>query len=232
MEIRQKLDHIGSNTEGHSLPSLRPFNDAAVDLISSCFTGRLEDVQFIADAFSSPTGSVPARCAVWGMPGLGKSQLVLKYAHSSFELRRHTYIFAISATTVEKLTQGLATVLELVQHPARHNPDQAVQLTAARHCFENSAEYGFVEWLIMFDNATSETVAFLLQHFPRQNANGSILITTRTLEIATTQTGRSRTTVSRCRRSIAGATYFMGRCACESCGSFGYPSRGYTKWFL
>ncbi|KZP24455.1 hypothetical protein FIBSPDRAFT_693533, partial [Athelia psychrophila] len=167
--------------EGHPLPS---FNDAAVDLISSCFTGRHEDVQFIANAFASPTGSAPPRCAIWGMPGLGKSQLVLKYAHSSFESGRHTHIFAISATTVEKLTQGLTGVLELVQHPARHNPDQSMQLTAARHCFEHSEKYGFVQWLIIFDNATSETVAFLRLHFPRQNANGSILITTRTLEIA------------------------------------------------
>ncbi|KZP24334.1 hypothetical protein FIBSPDRAFT_674098, partial [Athelia psychrophila] len=160
------------------------FNDAAVDLISSCFTGRVEDLQFIADVLGSSTGSVPARCAVWGMPGLGKSQLSLKYAHSSFELGRHTHIFAISATTVEKLTRGLVGVLNLVQHPERHNSDQAVQLTAARHCFENSEEYGFVDWLILFDNATPETVAFLLQHFPRQNDNGRILITTRTLEIA------------------------------------------------
>ncbi|KZP24461.1 TPR-like protein [Athelia psychrophila] len=168
-------------TEGHPLPS---FNDAAVDLISSCFTGRHEDVQYIADAFASPTGSSPARYAIWGMPGLGKSQLGLKYAHLSFESGRHTHIFAISATTVDKLTKGLTGVLELVQHPARHNPDQAVQLKAARHCFEHSEKYGFVKWLILFDNATSQTVAFLRQHLPRQNSNGSILITTRTLEIA------------------------------------------------
>ncbi|KZP17605.1 TPR-like protein [Athelia psychrophila] len=168
-------------TEGHPLPS---FNDAPVDLISSCFTGRREDVQCIANAFASPTGSAPARYAIWGMPGLGKSQLGLKYAHSSFESGRHTHIFAISATTVEKLTQGLTGVLELVQHSARHNPDQSVQLTAARHCFEHPEKYGFVQWLIIFDNATSETVSFLRQHLPRQNANGSILITTRTLEIA------------------------------------------------
>ncbi|KZP24447.1 hypothetical protein FIBSPDRAFT_423165 [Athelia psychrophila] len=183
-EPRRRLDHIGPSSEGLPFPTLLPFNDAAVDLISSCFAGRVEDVQFIADALGSPTGSVPARCAIWGMPGLGKSQLGLKYAHSSFELRRHTHIFAISATTVEKLTRGLTGVLELVQHPARYNPDQSVQLTAARHCFENSEEYGFIKWLISFDNATSETVAFLRQHLPRENANGSILITTRTLEIA------------------------------------------------
>ncbi|KZP13531.1 hypothetical protein FIBSPDRAFT_1049344 [Athelia psychrophila] len=183
-EPRQRLNHISPSNEGHPFPTLLPFNDAAVDLISSCFTGRVEDLQFISNALGSLTDSVPARCAIWGMPGLGKSQLGLKYAHSSFELRRHTHIFAISATTVEKLTQGLTAVLELVQHPARYNPDQSVQLTAARHCFENSEEYGFVKWLISFDNATSETVAFLRQHLPRQNANGSILITTRTLEIA------------------------------------------------
>ncbi|KZP24348.1 hypothetical protein FIBSPDRAFT_1011510 [Athelia psychrophila] len=183
-EPRQRLDHISPSSEGHPFPTLLPFNDAAVDLISSCFTGRVEDLQFIFDALGSPTGSVPARCAIWGMPGLGKSQLGLKYAHSSFESGRHTHIFAISATTVEKLTRGLAGVLELVQHPARYNPDQSVQLTAARHCFENSEKHGFVNWLIIFDNATSETVAFLRLHLPRHNANGSILITTRTLEIA------------------------------------------------
>ncbi|KZP17599.1 TPR-like protein [Athelia psychrophila] len=184
METRQRLDHIGASFEVHPLPSLLPFNDAPVDLISSCFTGRHEDLKFIADALSSPTGRAPARCAIWGMPGLGKSQLGLKYAHSSFESGRHTHIFAISATTVEKLNRGLVGVLNLVQHPERHNSDQAAQLTAARHCFEHSEKYGFVQWLIIFDNATSETVAFLRLHLPRQNANGSIFITTRTLEIA------------------------------------------------
>ncbi|KZP24439.1 hypothetical protein FIBSPDRAFT_784733, partial [Athelia psychrophila] len=168
-------------TEDHPLPS---FNDAPVDLISSCFTGRHQDVQFIANTFASPTGRTPARYAIWGMPGLGKSQLSLKYAHSSFESGRHTHIFAISATTVEKLTQGLVGVLNLVRHPERYNSDQAAQLTATRHCFENSETYGFVNWLIIFDNATSKTVAFLRLHLPRQNANGSILITTRTFEIA------------------------------------------------
>ncbi|KZP08930.1 hypothetical protein FIBSPDRAFT_250985 [Athelia psychrophila] len=183
MEIRQ-LGHIGASTEVHPPPSLLPFNDASVDLISSCFTGRLEDIQFIADAFSSPTGSAPARCAIWGMPGLGKSQLTLKYAHSSFELGRHTHVFAISATTVEKLSRGLTNVLQPVQHLERYNSDQAAQLMAARDCFEHSEKYGFVKWLIIFDDATSETVSFLRENLPRQNANGSILITTRTLEIA------------------------------------------------
>ncbi|KZP24368.1 TPR-like protein [Athelia psychrophila] len=170
--------------KGHLLPSLLPFNDAPVDRLSSCFTGRHEDVQFIADTLGSPTGSVPTRCAIWGMHWLGKSQLGLKYAHSYFESERYTHVFWIQATTVEKLTQGLANVLILVQHPERHNSDQAAQLTAARGCFEHSQKYGFIKWLIILDDATAKTVSFLRQNLPRQNANGSILITTRTLDVA------------------------------------------------
>ncbi|KZP18201.1 hypothetical protein FIBSPDRAFT_676874, partial [Athelia psychrophila] len=159
------------------------YNDTP-DLISSCFTGRIEEFQLIADALRSHIGSVPARYAIWGMPGLGKSQMALRYAHSSFDSGSHTHVLWIPATTVEKLTQGLAKVLELVQHPERNNSDQAAQLTAARDCFEHSDKYGFVKWLIIFDNVTSKTVAFLRQNLPRQNANGSILITTRTVGVA------------------------------------------------
>ncbi|KZP33500.1 TPR-like protein [Athelia psychrophila] len=184
IETRQRLAQIGVGTEVHLLPSLLPFNDAPVDLISSCFTGRHEDIQFIANVLGSPTGRAPARYAIWGMPGLGKSQTALKYAHSYFESGRYTHVFWIPATTVEKLMQGLAKVLQPVQHLERYNPDQAVQLMAARDCFEHSEKYGFVKWLIIFDDATSETVSFLRQNLPRQNANGSILITTRTLDVA------------------------------------------------
>ncbi|KZP28709.1 hypothetical protein FIBSPDRAFT_699592, partial [Athelia psychrophila] len=162
---------------------LPDYNDAP-NFISSCFTGRSEEFKLIADALTSPTGRVPARYAIWGMPGLGKSQTALKYAHSSFESRHHTHIFWISATTVEKLNRGLIRVLDLVQHFQRHNSDQAAQLTAARGCFEHSEKYGFFKWLIVLDNATSESVSFLRQNLPQQNANGSILITTRTLDVA------------------------------------------------
>ncbi|KZP33495.1 TPR-like protein [Athelia psychrophila] len=184
IETMKQLTQIRAGTEVHPLESPSPFNDAPVDRLSSCFTGRHEDLQFIGHALGSPTGYAPARCAIWGMPGLGKSQTALKYAHSSFELGRHTHVFWIPATTVEKLTHGLANVLKLVGHPERFNSDQAAQLTAARDCFEHSQKYGFVKWLIIFDDAAEATVPFLRENLPQQNANGSILITTRTFDVA------------------------------------------------
>ncbi|KZP24417.1 hypothetical protein FIBSPDRAFT_1042200 [Athelia psychrophila] len=184
METRQRLDHIATGTDVHPVPSPLPKYNDAPELISSCFTGRVEEFKLIANALGSPTGCVPARYAIWGMPGLGKSQTALKYAHSSFDSGHHTHVFWIPATTVEKLTQGLAKVLHPVQHLDRYNSDQAAQLMAARDCFEHSEKYGFAKWLIILDSATSETVALLRQNLPRQNANGSILITTRTADVA------------------------------------------------
>ncbi|KZP28366.1 TPR-like protein [Athelia psychrophila] len=161
-----------------------PFNDAPVDRISPCFVGRDEELQLFANVLGLCDGDIPSRCAVWGMPGLGKSQLALKYANTSFRAGCHTHVIWISATTVEKVSQGLAKVLDLLQHPERHNPDQAARITAARLCLEHSEQYGFLEWLIVLDDVTVATVPFLQENLPRQNSHGSILITTRTAEIA------------------------------------------------
>ncbi|KZP20056.1 hypothetical protein FIBSPDRAFT_827403 [Athelia psychrophila] len=161
-----------------------PFNDAPVDRISPCFVGRDEELHLFANALGLCDGDTPSRYAVWGMPGLGKSQLVLKYANTSFRAGHHTHIIWISATTMEKVNQGLAGALDLLQHPDRHHPDQAARITAARLCLEHSGQHGFLKWLIIFDDVTVATVPFLRESLPRQNSHGSILITTRTAEVA------------------------------------------------
>ncbi|KAF7970264.1 hypothetical protein HWV62_24530 [Athelia sp. TMB] len=180
---RVRPEHMDAGVGSRSR-SLLPFNDAPVDLISSCFTGREEELLAISSVLDSCAGNEPARHAIWGMPGLGKSQAALKYAHSSYASGSHTHIFWISATTTEKASQGLAKVLELVNHPSRQNSDQAARTTAARLCLEHPQEYGFRRWLIILDNATIESLPFLRENLPRQNGQGSILITTRTRDIA------------------------------------------------
>ncbi|KZP03768.1 TPR-like protein [Athelia psychrophila] len=162
--------------------SLSPFNDAPVDRISPCFMGRDDDIQNIASAVGSCDGDAPSRYAVWGMPGLGKSQLALSYAHSSYKAGRHTHVIWIPATTLEKVNQGFAKVLDLTQHTDRNNPNQGARLTAARLCLERSGQQ--LKWLIILDDVTSASLLFLREHLPRQNAHGSILITTRTFDVA------------------------------------------------
>ncbi|KZP29727.1 hypothetical protein FIBSPDRAFT_851344, partial [Athelia psychrophila] len=94
------------------------------------------------------------------MPGLGKSQLALKYANTSFR----------------------------TGPPGRHHPDQAARITAARHCLKHSDQYGFLKWLIILNDVTVATVPFLRESLPRQNSHGSILFTTRTADIAQAMT--------------------------------------------
>jgi NB-ARC domain len=162
-------------------PSSLSFNDAPIDLLSVHFTGREQELADIERALDTVHGDVPTRCAIHGMPGLGKTQLALQFAKSSFDKRRYSLVFWISATNLEKLNQGFTDLLNLVNHPNRFLPDQRARLTAARRWLEDS---GSVHWLMVLDNVDFDTLGFLRDHLPRTNKRGSILCTTRTERVA------------------------------------------------
>jgi hypothetical protein len=162
------------------LASPRPVSDAPIGLLSIHFTGRKKEDDFIQDALSKIRNGIPSCCAVHGMPGIGKSQLVLHYAKISFESDRYSYIFWMSAASVDNLNQGFAQVLESVRHPDRYRQEQNAKLTAARLWLEEAP----VGWLIVLDNVDRNTFDFLRTHLPRRNARGNILFTTRTADVA------------------------------------------------
>jgi hypothetical protein len=117
------------------------------------------------------------------MPGVGKSQLILHYAKTSFDHGRYSYVFWISGTSVDKLNHGLAKVLDLVGHPDRYLQEQSAKLTAARLWLEEPHD---CDWLLIFDNVDGSTLDFLRTYLPRRNARGNILFTTRRADIAST----------------------------------------------
>jgi hypothetical protein len=161
-------------------PSLS-FNEAPTGLLSSHFTGRQGELDFLGNAFETAHGNSPLRCCVHGMHGLGKSQLVLRYAEISYNQHRYCLIFWISGATIEKLNQGFANILNLVGHPDRDHPNQSTRLMAARHWLEQSDS---ANWLLVLDNVNREAVGFLREHLPRRNPKGNILFTTRTGPVA------------------------------------------------
>ena len=138
----------------------------------------------ITKAFITIKGDQPARYAVYGMAGLGKSQLALQYSNISFGQGHYSHVFWLSATTVEKLNQGFTKILDLVNHSDRYHPEQNVKLIAARRWLEESDKYGCSKWLLIVDNVEEESVEFIRDHLPRMNALGNILFTTRTQNIA------------------------------------------------
>ena len=164
------------------IPQSPSFNDAPIDLLSSYFTGRNEDLEHIGKHLGVTYGDTPTRCAIYGMQGIGKTQLGLQYAKLSYDQQRYSVIFWISGTTVGKLNQGLADVLTLIEHPDRDHQDQSTRLMAVRRWLEGSD----IKWLLILDNVAQEAVSFLREHLPRRGSNGNILLTARARSVAET----------------------------------------------
>ena len=157
------------------------FNAAPVLRISNHFTGRDSELDFISKSLARSTNDEPTRLAIHGMPGLGKSQLALQFSKLGYSSRKYACIFWISANIEEKISQGLTSVLDLVDDKDRHHPNHAVRLMAARRWLEKSPQ----SWLLILDNVTANVIPFLREHLPHESADGgAIIITTRTSQVA------------------------------------------------
>jgi hypothetical protein len=158
------------------------FNDAPIDLLSVHFTGREKELVRISEILNGSQEDVPTRCIIHGMYGLGKTQLALQFAKSSYNDGRYSLIFWMSGTTIDKLNDGFANILNLIRHPGRHLlVDQRSKLTEARRWLEDSTS---LSWLLVLDNVDVSTLDFIRNNLPRQNRRGNILFTTRTINIA------------------------------------------------
>jgi hypothetical protein len=183
-EIKLFFTQIATNSKApdHQAPSR--YNDAPVGLLSTTFTGRERELDQIQERLIIVHGDSPSRCALYGMPGVGKTQLALKYTVVSFSEHRYSYIFWVSAATVEKLSQGLVKILDLLKLPDRFNPDQSAKLTAAQQWLEKRSLESEERWLLVLDNVSKHTLRDIRSHLPRTNSAGSILFTTRTEDLA------------------------------------------------
>lgn len=164
-------------------------NDAPIDRLSPHFTGREKELEQIGKALAAVRSETPTRGVIHGMPGLGKTQLALKYAQSSFERQRYTSVFWISAATIEKISQGFAAILDLLGLPGQYHPDQNAKLIAARRWLEGTGSEITSQWLLVLDNADGQALDFLRDFLRRHNSKGNILLTTRSESLAETLAG-------------------------------------------
>lgn len=117
------------------------------------------------------------------MPGVGKTQLALRYARLASERSQYIYIFWVSAGSVEKLARDFSKVADLLCLSSQHALDQVTKLNLARAWLEDSTNKK--KWLLILDNVTQETITMILADIlPRRNNDGRLLFTTRTATIA------------------------------------------------
>jgi hypothetical protein len=144
------------------------------DLLSHHFTGRLPELSAIHQYFTTTAFVGPARAAVWGIPGIGKTQFTLRY------LQQHSYglkIF-VNASSKDSIISMYRTIAS-----ARNLLDVAL---ASDELVVEKVKYWFGEnlnWLLVFDNVKDANDVL---HFTPTTGQGHILFTTRTNVTATT----------------------------------------------
>jgi MoxR-like ATPase len=108
---------------------------------NSLFTGRTEVLKQLRAALEKRR-----RAALVGMPGVGKTQTAIEYAH-----RHRTDYAAVlwaGADSPETLTSGYVALARLLGLPQRNEPDQTVIVAAVRRWLGETPD-----WLLVLDNA-------------------------------------------------------------------------------
>jgi len=151
---------------------------------SAYFRGREKELGAIKSALQTRSTQEVGCCTVWGMPGIGKSQLALAYARQEFRSSNYDLIIWLSGTTSEKIVEGLTDALILVEHPARAETDAKARSNAFQRWLEQCSDIGCERWLIIVDNLDPSAIQVFRQNLPTGTQNGDLLITTRREDVA------------------------------------------------
>ncbi|KAF4503164.1 hypothetical protein FAGAP_595 [Fusarium agapanthi] len=133
------------------------------------------------------------RAALYGLGGVGKTQIALSYAYWAQEVSQDTSVFWVHASSVEKFSEGYTNIANECKIPGHEDPTFDV-LRVVQNWLE-SKESG--EWLMVIDNADDLQLFFpqtesskmkqntdkSLSQFIPQCAHGRVLITTRNMQV-------------------------------------------------
>ena len=154
---QQFFNTKGSFPRTHNLPPRNPF-----------FTGREEALREISKALTrNVKPHVSLAHAVYGLGGVGKTQLVAEYAYQHLE--EYEYVFWIASGSDP--SQGFASIAQLIQLPQQNESDLNQIIQEVKLWLESNSG-----WILIFDNI--DTPNSLLPLIP-QDATGHILITSR-----------------------------------------------------
>lgn len=159
-----------------SPPATRNFN--VPDLLSRHFVGRKDILIGLHKCLvGSNDRSRPRRAALWGLPGVGKSQVALRYAQDTSPKYKH--VFHIRADSKSQLISDyrvVAELLRLIDREEEANADEQLIIKTVNQWLTNTPE-----WLLIFDNVCD--LRALRQILPTAGT-GDMLFTTRDSDTA------------------------------------------------
>lgn len=193
----------------HAAASLRPLADQTLPRSTPSSTVPFRRDPYFVDrpvlAEVNCRSQQPAsRLALVGLGGVGKSQLAVEYSYRIREKSPNTWVFWVHASCTARFIEGYRKIAERAKLPRWDQPDvDILMLVYSWLCDEANGR-----WLMVIDNADDEEVftcrsaggrgnqdqfaskaaPTLLDSIP-QSTNGSILITSRSRDVAFRLTG-------------------------------------------
>ncbi|KAF5542280.1 hypothetical protein FNAPI_10038 [Fusarium napiforme] len=161
------------------------------------FVGRSEILDLLktqlGDLEPQSPGRGHRRAALYGLGGVGKTQIALSYAYWTQEVSQYTSVFWVHASSVEKFSEGYAHIANECKITGHEDPTFDV-LPVVRDWLE-SKESG--QWLMVIDNADDLQLFFppnepsklkpnaenSLAQFIPECPHGNVLITTRNMQV-------------------------------------------------
>ncbi|KAF2268798.1 HET-domain-containing protein [Lojkania enalia] len=136
-----------------------------------------------------------SRTALVGLGGIGKSQVAIQYCYNIRAASPHTWVFWVHAGTQARFEDGYRRIAEATKIDGYDNPKvDVLRLVRSWLCHESNGR-----WVMVVDNADDPDVLFPPLHraqekdplsdFLPQSPNGSILITSRSRDVAFRLTG-------------------------------------------
>ncbi|KAK4233048.1 P-loop containing nucleoside triphosphate hydrolase protein, partial [Achaetomium macrosporum] len=157
------------------------------------FVGRSDILEKLKDQLghSQPQSKWHLRAALYGLGGIGKTQIALAYAYWLQEEYPDVSVFWVHASSAERFRQSFTSIAQECHVPGYNDPKADVVLLVKR--WLASKDRG--RWLMVIDNA-DDTQLFsgpggLGQHVP-ECAHGSVLVTTRNKEVGSRLTRGGR----------------------------------------
>ncbi|OJJ87138.1 uncharacterized protein ASPGLDRAFT_80025 [Aspergillus glaucus CBS 516.65] len=135
-----------------------------------------------------PIGESHSRVALFGLGGVGKSQVAIEIAYQMHTELPHVSVFWIHANSIERFREGYHNIIDECNIPGR-NEENCDKMALFKYWLEKEHK----EWLLIIDNADEASLfaskaelsrektgadQSILQYLP-ESPHGSILITTR-----------------------------------------------------
>jgi tetratricopeptide (TPR) repeat protein len=144
------------------------------------FTGREEILEVLhAQLGVERTVALMQSSALYGLGGVGKTQIALEYAYR--HALEYSAVFWIGAETEEQAITSFLRIAEVLELPERADNDQQRMIAAVQRWLSTHGR-----WLLIWDNMEDLEI---LDRFLPSTRSGAILITTRRQALGTLARG-------------------------------------------